>query len=86
MTPTIVEKDGRLLMVIGSPGGSRIITAVFQVTLNVLQHGMGMQQAVDAPRQHSQWLPDGIYIERGALSADDSVRLTKLGHAVRRDV
>jgi len=83
MTPTIVEKDGKLLMVIGSPGGSRIITAVFQVTLNVLQHGMGMQQAVDAPRQHSQWLPDAIYIENGALSSTDSLRLVKLGHAIR---
>jgi gamma-glutamyltranspeptidase / glutathione hydrolase len=83
MTPTIIEKDGRLLMVIGSPGGSRIITAVFQVALNVLEHSMGMQQAVDAPRQHSQWLPDAIYIEDRALASNDSLRLTALGHTVR---
>jgi gamma-glutamyltranspeptidase/glutathione hydrolase len=83
MTPTIVEKGGKLLMVIGSPGGSRIITAVFQVTLNVLEHDMGMQQAVDAPRQHSQWLPDAIYIEHNALSHEDSLRLVALGHNIR---
>jgi gamma-glutamyltranspeptidase/glutathione hydrolase len=83
MTPTIIEKDGKLLMVIGSPGGSRIINAVFQVTLNVLEHNMGMQQAVDVPRLHSQWLPDAIYMEKHALSHDDSLDLVALGHNVR---
>jgi gamma-glutamyltranspeptidase / glutathione hydrolase len=83
MTPTIIEKNGKLLMVIGSPGGTRIITGVFQVALNVLEHGMGMQQAVDAPRQHSQWLPDAIYIEDNALSSADSLRLTRMGHTIR---
>lgn len=83
MTPTIVEKDGQLFMVIGSPGGSRIITAVFQVILNVLEHDMGMQEAVDVRRTHSQWLPDAIFVETGALHADDSLELVNLGHQVK---
>ncbi len=58
MTPTIVEKNGDLFMVVGTPGGSTIITSVFQTILNVTEHGMGMQEAVDARRIHSQWLPD----------------------------
>jgi hypothetical protein len=77
------EKDGKVVMVIGSPGGSRIITAVFQVILNVLEHDMGMQQAVDARRMHSQWLPDAIYIEKNTLSQQDSLDLVKLGHTIR---
>ena len=83
MTPTIVEKDGKVVMVVGSPGGSRIITAVFQVILNVLEHDMGMQEAVDARRLHSQWLPDSIYMESGALSQQDSLSLLEKGHVVR---
>lgn len=63
MTPTIVEKDGRLFMVVGTPGGSTIITSVLQTILNVLEFGMTMQQAVDAPRFHHQWLPDLINFE-----------------------
>ncbi|MFZ2907218.1 MAG: gamma-glutamyltransferase [Cyclobacteriaceae bacterium] len=84
MTPTIVEKDNRLFMVVGSPGGSRIITAVFQVILNVVDHGMGMQEAVDAKRTHAQWLPDTIFTERGALQNRDSIELISLGHKVIR--
>ncbi len=80
MTPTIVEKDGKLLMVVGSPGGSVIITAVFQVILNVLEFNMGMQEAVDAKRTHSQWLPDEITLEPGAVNYDDSLKLIRLGH------
>ena len=82
MTPTIVEKGDKLFMVIGSPGGPRIITAIFQVLLNVLEHDMGMQEAVDAKRTHSQWLPDAIFPEPGAIHYDDSLRLIKLGHKV----
>mgnify|MGYP002358593281 FL=1 len=80
MSPTIVEKDGKLLMVVGSPGGSTIITSVFQVILNVIEHGMGMQAAVDARRVHSQWLPDVIVPEKGALKKEDSLTLVALGH------
>ncbi|HMJ68194.1 MAG TPA: gamma-glutamyltransferase [Cyclobacteriaceae bacterium] len=80
MTPTIVEKNGKLHMVLGSPGGSTIITAVFQVILNVTEFGMGMQDAVDAKRVHSQWQPDVIAPEYKAISKDDSLTLVKMGH------
>ena len=68
MTPTIIEKDGKLFLVVGTPGGSTIITSVFQVVINVLEHNMGMQQSVDALRFHHQWLPDKIMYENGAFS------------------
>ncbi len=80
MTPTIVEKDGKLFMVLGSPGGSTIITSVFQVILNVTEHGMGMQEAVNARRVHSQWLPDAIIPENGAIAKEDSLTLVQMGH------
>ncbi len=80
MSPTILEKDGKLVMVLGSPGGTTIITSVFQVVLNVIEHGMGMQEAVDAKRIHSQWLPDVIVPEKGAITSADSLTLTKMGH------
>ncbi|GAB3812026.1 gamma-glutamyltransferase [Pontibacter rugosus] len=70
MTPTILEKEGKLYMVVGTPGGSTIITSVFQNILNVLEHGMTMQQAVAAPRFHHQWLPDEIQHEEAAIPAD----------------
>jgi len=82
MSPTIVEKDGKLLMVVGSPGGSTIITSVFQVILNVIEHGMGMQAAVDARRVHSQWLPDAVIPEVGALTSADSLTLAQMGHKI----
>jgi gamma-glutamyltranspeptidase/glutathione hydrolase len=63
MTPTIVEKNGQLAMVVGTPGGSTIITSVFQTILNVFEFGMSMQEAVDAPRFHHQWLPDTVVLE-----------------------
>lgn len=63
MTPTIIEKDGELLMTVGSPGGSTIITSVLQTILNVEEFEMTMQEAVDAPRFHHQWLPDEIRME-----------------------
>jgi gamma-glutamyltranspeptidase/glutathione hydrolase len=80
MTPTMLEKDGNLFMVIGSPGGSKIITAVFQTILNVTQHGMTMQEAVHTKRFHSQWLPDAILAEKGSLTPEDSATLSKMGH------
>lgn len=64
MSPTIVEKDGKLSMVVGTPGGSTIITSVAQTILNVYEFGMSMQQAVDAPRFHHQWLPDMVLMEQ----------------------
>ena len=60
MTPSILEKDGKLFMVVGTPGGSTIITSVFQAILNVVDFGMTIQEAVAVPRFHHQWLPDQI--------------------------
>ena len=80
MTPTIVEQDGKLLMVVGTPGGSTIITSVFQTILNVLEHNMTMQEAVTAKRVHSQWFPDMIYQEINAITEEDSLSIVKLGH------
>jgi gamma-glutamyltranspeptidase / glutathione hydrolase len=82
MTPAIVEKDDKLFMVVGTPGGSTIITSVFQVILNVTDFKMGMQEAVDARRVHSQWFPDVISPETGALTKEDSVKLVGMGHSI----
>jgi gamma-glutamyltranspeptidase/glutathione hydrolase len=65
MTPTIVEKNGKLKMVVGSPGGSTIITSVLQNVLNVIDYDMGMQESVSSNRFHHQWLPDVIFFEQG---------------------
>jgi gamma-glutamyltranspeptidase / glutathione hydrolase len=81
MTPTIVEKNGQLFMVVGTPGGTTIITSVFQTILNVVEHGMTMQEAVSAKRMHSQWAPDKIFIERGSLTKDDSIKMVSMGHS-----
>ena len=75
MTPTIIEKDGKLWMVVGSPGGSKIITAVAQTILNVYEFNMSMQEAVNKPRYHHQWLPDEIVFEPGGFSEGDTGRL-----------
>ena len=83
MTPTMVEKDGKLFMVLGSPGGSTIITSVFQVIMNVIDHGMSMQEAVNARRVHSQWYPDLIAPEEAALTAETTERLKALGHTIK---
>nr|WP_207435902.1 gamma-glutamyltransferase [Sabulibacter ruber] len=83
MTPTILEKDGKLFMVVGTPGGSTIITSVFQAILNVIDHGMGMQQAVAAPRFHHQWLPDQIQSEATALSPSVREALQNKGHKLQ---
>ena len=70
MTPTIVEKDGKLWMVVGTPGGSTIITSVLQTILNVAEFGMGMQEAVESPRFHHQWLPDLVNFEPEAFGSE----------------
>jgi gamma-glutamyltranspeptidase / glutathione hydrolase len=80
MTPTIVEKNGQLLMVVGTPGGSTIITTVFQVIMNVINFNMGMQEAVNAPRFHHQWLPDVINIETDGFSEGLIEQLKKKGY------
>src|SRR5262249_41318110 len=80
----IVEKDGKLFMVVGTPGGTTIITSVFQIIVDVLDHRMTMQEAVNAKRFHSQWLPDTIAVERNAMLSDDSLTLVKMGHAFHR--
>jgi len=80
MTPTIVEKDGQLFMVLGTPGGSTIITTVFQVFLNVAEFGMDLEKAVNAGRFHHQWLPDHIMTERGAFNPATRQALDSMGH------
>lgn len=82
MTPTILEKNGNLFMVVGTPGGSTIITSVFQTILNVTEHGMSMQEAVNARRVHSQWMPDVIIEEERAIKKPDSLALTAQGHKI----
>jgi gamma-glutamyltranspeptidase/glutathione hydrolase len=80
MTPTIVEQNGKLLMVLGTPGGSTIITSVYQTILNVLAFGQDMQSAVTAPRFHHQWLPDEVYVEEGAIEQETRDRLSTKGY------
>jgi gamma-glutamyltranspeptidase/glutathione hydrolase len=70
MTPTMVLKDGKLLLVLGSPGGSRIISTVANVLMGVLDYGLNIQEAVDAPRYHNQWLPDELQVEQIGFSPD----------------
>jgi len=81
MTPTLVFKDGQLALVTGSPGGSRIITTVLQILLNVIDHRMNIAEATVAPRVHHQWLPDELRVEEG-LSPDTVRLLEGLGHKV----
>src|SRR5690554_8070676 len=81
MSPTIVSKDDRNFLVTGSPGGSRIITTTLQVVMNVIDHDMNIQTAVNAPRIHHQWLPDEIRIEQG-ISPDTIQLLEARGHKV----
>ncbi len=82
MTPTIVLKDGKAVLVVGSPGGSRITTTVLEIIVNVIDHGMTPQEAVDAPRVHHQWLPDTLAGEPFAFSADTLRSLTHMGYHV----
>ena len=82
MTPTIIEEDGKLRMVVGTPGGSTIITSVFQTILNVLEFGKTMQQAVAAPRFHHQWLPDEVFAEKGAIDDATRIKLEYKGYKI----
>ncbi len=82
MSPTIVTRDGKPVMVLGTPGGSRIITAVLLTLLNVIDYGMNIQEAVDAPRFHHQWMPDVTYVEDYALSPDTRRLLLEWGHTL----
>lgn len=82
MTPTIVEKDGKLLMVVGTPGGSTIITSVYQTILNVTDHKMSMQQAVNALKFHHQWLPDRTVFEPNAITENAAKNLRNKGYEI----
>jgi gamma-glutamyltranspeptidase/glutathione hydrolase len=82
MTPTIIEKDGNLFMVVGTPGGSTIITSVFQTILNVIDFDKNMQLAVDAKKFHHQWLPDDVEIEDNALDSLTQLKLKAKGYNV----
>ncbi|MFV0153110.1 gamma-glutamyltransferase [Empedobacter falsenii] len=83
MTPSILEKDGKLFMVVGTPGGSTIITSVFQAIVNVVDFGMTMQEAVAAPRFHHQWLPDQIDYEPNAISENFRESLKQKGYVLK---
>lgn len=80
MTPTMVEKDGKLFLVVGTPGGSTIITSVLQTIVNVIDHKMDMQGAVDAPKFHHQWMPDILYYEKNAFSQKQLYMLKTMGY------
>lgn len=84
MSPTIVEKEGHLFMILGSPGGSTIITSVFQNIINTIDFKMQPQEVVDAPRFHSQWLPDVVYVEKDLLSDEVLEKLKLLGHRIKK--
>ena len=84
MTPTIVLKNNKPFLILGTPGGSTIITTVFQNILNVVTHNMNIKEAVDAPRFHSQWLPDQIDYEKNSLSKKTANQLKRLGHKTEK--
>jgi gamma-glutamyltranspeptidase/glutathione hydrolase len=83
MTPTILEKNGDLFMVVGTPGGSTIITSVFQTILNTIEFDMGMQSAVNAKRFHHQWLPDEVVVEKGGMDSLVRTKLEQKGYKFR---
>lgn len=85
MTPTIVEKEGQLWMVVGTPGGSTIITAVAQTILNVYEFNLSMQEAVNAPRFHHQWLPDLLVFEPEGFSKELKASLTAKGYIINEE-
>ncbi len=80
MSPTLVTKDGKVFLVVGSPGGSRIITITLETVMNVIDYGMAPQEAVDAPRLHHQWLPDEVFYEPFGLSPDTRKLLADMGY------
>ncbi len=85
MTPTVLLKNNKPFLILGSPGGSTIITTVLQVILNIIEHDMNISKAVSSPRTHSQWLPDQITIEKDALSAEVIAALENKGHIIKLD-
>lgn len=82
MTPSIVEKNGKLFMIVGTPGGSTIITSVFQTIINVIDFEMPIQSAVAAKKFHHQWLPDEVYVEKDALDSLTSLKLRAKGYKI----
>ncbi len=86
MTPTILAKNNKPYLILGSPGGSTIITSVFQNILNVVDFGFGMQESVEFPRFHHQWLPDSLYYEEGFFEYTDSLELVKTGQNLRQRI
>ncbi len=82
MTPTIISKDNKLFMVVGTPGGATIITSVYQTILNVIEHNMTMQEAVEAKRFHHQWKPEKIWFENGRIDSLTTQKLRDMGHIV----
>ena len=85
MTPTIILKDSKPYIIVGSPGGSQIITTVLQVVLNCIDFNMNIREAIEAPRIHHQWMPDSIYYEPGALTGVVKKELTAMGYALIND-
>lgn len=85
MSPTIVLKDGKLALVLGSPGGPRIITTVANILMGVVDYGLDIQQAVNAPRFHHQWMPDQIYLEDDGISPDTIKLLQARGHKIKME-
>ena len=83
MTPTILEKDGKLFMVVGTPGGATIITSVFQVIMNVIEFRLSLQDAVQKARFHHQWLPDQIYYEKNCFDTATAKKLAEMGHSLK---
>lgn len=82
MTPTILEKEGKLYMVVGTPGGSTIITSVFQAIINNIEYGFDAQKSVSVRRFHHQWLPDEVQAEDGAITDEVRLRLESKGYKI----
>src|SRR6185437_12434705 len=80
MAPSLLKKGGQVVAVLGSPGGSRIITTVLETIMNLVDYGMGAQEAVDAPRLHHQWQPDEVYFEHAGLRPEVVDGLTRMGY------
>ena len=84
MSPTLVKKDGEVFLVLGSPGGSRIISIVVQGIINIIDFQMNLAEAINAPRIHHQWLPDTLYHEPRAFTADTARLLERMGHSLKQ--
>lgn len=82
MTPTIITENGKLFLILGSPGGSTITTTILQIIENVIDYGMTINQAVSAPRYHMQWLPDKVFIEKNAFSSNVLSQLQQMGYVI----